>query len=32
MEERKKQVLCKWLEIDLVNIANKMGLSDESCD
>ena len=32
MEEKKKKVLYKWLEIDLVNIAKKMGLSDKSCD
>ena len=32
MEEKMKQVLYKWLEIDLVNIAKKMGLSDKSCD
>ena len=32
MEEKMKQVLYKWLEIDLVNIAEKMGLSDKSCD
>lgn len=32
MEEKKNQVLYKWLEIDLVNIAEKMGLSDKSCD
>ena len=25
MEEKMKQVLYKWLEIDLVNIAKKMG-------
>lgn len=32
MEEKMKQVLYKWLEIDLVNIAKKMGLSNKSCD
>lgn len=32
MEEKMKQVLYKWLEIDLFNIAKKMGLSDKSCD
>ena len=30
MEEKMKQVLYKWLEIDLFNIAKKMGLSDKS--
>ena len=29
MEEKMKQVLYKWLEIDLFNIAKKMGLSDK---
>ena len=29
---QKKQVLNKWLEMDMINIAKKMGLSGKSCD
>lgn len=32
MEEKKKQVLNKWLEMDMINIAKKMGLSGKSCE
>ena len=32
MEEKEKEILNKWLEIDLLKIAGKMGMVNKTCD